>query len=128
LKHIAYHDDRNTAKRLIDAWNKRTRSIDRSPVGSYQQFPLIPAWASTIHKNQGKTIERVHLDLGGGSFETGQTYVALSRCRKMSGLSMSRPLTIEDILVDHESKRFYYSLRNIIQKLPPEEMFQTLEE
>ncbi len=109
------------------AWNKRTQSIDRSPVGSYQQLPLIPAWASTIHKSQGKTIERVHLDLGGGSFETGQTYVALSRCRTMSGLSMSRPLTIEDILVDHESKRFYYSLRNIMQKLPPEEMFQTLE-
>jgi ATP-dependent DNA helicase PIF1 len=107
-------------------YNKKTWAIERTEIGRYRQFPLIPAWASTIHKSQGKTIERVHLDLGGGSFETGQTYVALSRCRSFAGLSMSRAIRKSDILVDQESKKFYYGLRHIIEKLPPEEMLQTL--
>jgi len=108
------------------AFNKKSFSIERTEIGRYRQFPLVPAWASTIHKSQGKTIERVHLDLGSGSFETGQTYVALSRCRSFAGLSMSRPLKRSDILVDHESKTFYYGLRHIIDKLPPGEMLRTL--
>ncbi len=110
------------------SWNKRTRRIERSETGIFKQFPLIPAWATTIHKSQGKTIEKVHLDLGRGAFETGQTYVALSRCRSLKGLSMARPLTDTDILVDQESKLFYDSLRGVIQKLPPEKMLQTLRE
>lgn len=107
-------------------WNKKTCSIDRNQVGHYRQFPLVPAWASTIHKCQGKTIEKVHVDLASGAFETGQTYVALSRCRSLGGLSMSRPLDISDILLDYESKKFYYELRSIIRNLPPEEMLRTL--
>ncbi|BHH83545.1 ATP-dependent DNA helicase [Desulforhopalus sp. 52FAK] len=107
-------------------WDKKSNKILRSQIGTYSQFPLIPAWASTIHKSQGKTIEKVHLDLGAGSFETGQTYVALSRCRSLKGLSMSRPLKVDDILVDFESKHFYAGLREIISKLPPHKMLQTL--
>ncbi|TKB07199.1 ATP-dependent RecD-like DNA helicase [Desulforhopalus sp. IMCC35007] len=108
------------------SWNKRERKIDRTEIGSYRQFPLIAGWASTIHKSQGKTIEKIHLDLGKGSFETGQTYVALSRCRSLRGLSMARALTIDDILVDFESKHFYASLREIISNLPPEKLLQQL--
>ncbi len=108
-------------------WNRRNQFIERKESGSYYQFPLVPAWAITIHKSQGKTIERVHLDLGSGAFETGQTYVALSRCRSLKGLSMARPLTVADILVDHESKHFYDGLRNVIRKLPPDEMIHILQ-
>lgn len=107
-------------------WNPRQQRIDRIETGYYRQLPLIPAWAVTIHKSQGKTIEKVHLDLGSGAFETGQTYVALSRCRSLQGLSMSRPLSSADILVDVHSKHFYHNLRNIITKLPPEEMLRKL--
>ncbi len=107
-------------------WNPQTNKISRSEIGSYVQFPLLPSWAITIHKSQGKTIERVHLDLGGGAFETGQTYVALSRCRSLKGLSMARPLTTSDILVDFESKQFYDHLRNLIDNLPPEKMMAKL--
>ena len=107
-------------------WNDSTSEIDREERGSYTQFPLVLAWAITIHKSQGRTIENVHLDLGVGAFETGQTYVALSRCRSMSGLSMSRPLADTDILVDQESKAFYYHLRSVIEKLPPDVMMKKL--
>jgi ATP-dependent DNA helicase PIF1 len=107
-------------------WNQRRRCIDRLETGIYRQLPLLPAWAITIHKSQGKTIEKVHLDLGSGAFETGQTYVALSRCRSLRGLSLSRPLTPADILIDHESKLFYHNLRNIITKLPPQKMMRQL--
>jgi len=107
-------------------WNSHTNTIERSEIGTYIQFPLLPAWAITIHKSQGKTIERVHLDLGGGAFETGQTYVALSRCRSFKGLSMARHLTTSDILVDFESKQFYDHLRNLITNLPPDKMMVKL--
>lgn len=107
-------------------WNSASSEIDRNELGNYTQFPLVLAWAITIHKSQGRTIENVHLDLVGGAFETGQTYVGLSRCRSISGLSMSRPLVDTDIRVDQESKAFYDHLRSVIKKLPPDELIQKL--
>lgn len=107
-------------------WNAKERTIERIETGSYTQFPLALAWALTIHKSQGKTINQVHLNLGAGAFETGQTYVALSRCRSISGLSMSRPLLESDILVDQESVQFYNQLRAIIEKLPPQKMLEKM--
>ncbi len=108
-------------------WNSEISKIDRIVVGSYTQFPLILAWAITIHKSQGQTIENVHLDLGLGAFDTGQTYVALSRCRSISGLSMTRYLKEKDVLIDHDSKVFYDDLRSKIKNLPPEKMMENLE-
>ena len=46
-----------------------------------KQFPLKLGWAVTIHKAQGLTLESCSVDLGEGAFATGQTYVALSRCK-----------------------------------------------
>jgi hypothetical protein len=108
-------------------WNHENKEIERVEIGRYQQFPLTLGWALTIHKSQGKTIEKVHLDLGAGAFETGQTYVALSRCRTLDGLSFSRPISRGDIFVDEEAKEFYQNLRSMIEKLPPEEMMRRLE-
>ena len=108
------------------SWNSQTKEIERNVIGSFTQFPLLLGWAITIHKSQGRTLEKVHLDLGAGAFETGQTYVALSRCRAINGLSISRPLAVKDILIDIESKEYYDNLRQIISKLPPKEMLKQL--
>lgn len=106
--------------------NPETHQIERAVVGTYSQIPLILAWSVTIHKSQGKTIERVHIDLGAGAFETGQTYVALSRCRSLSALTLSRPLAEADILVDAESREFYRKLRELIRNVPPDAMAQKM--
>ena len=65
----------------------------------------------TIHKSQGLTLDKVHLDLGSGAFETGQTYVALSRTRSMSAITLAKKLSLNDILVDKEAVDFYQAIR-----------------
>ena len=73
---------------------------------SRQQVPLILAWALSIHKAQGQTLERVKVDLG-KVFEKGQAYVALSRATNMAGLQVLRfdPKKVNA----HEKVRTFYS-------------------
>ncbi|USP78436.1 mitochondrial dna helicase [Curvularia clavata] len=73
---------------------------------SRSQIPLILAWALSIHKAQGQTLERVRVDLG-RVFEKGQAYVALSRATSMAGLQILRfdPKKV----IAHEKVRSFYS-------------------
>lgn len=77
-----------------------TQRVNPTVVGTYTQFPITPAWAMTIHKAQGLTLDDVRIDLGYGAFSPGQTYVALSRARSLEGLSFGRPLRISDVMSD----------------------------
>ncbi|MFZ4561197.1 MAG: ATP-dependent DNA helicase [Saprospiraceae bacterium] len=81
--------------------------IETETVGSFNQFPVKLAWAITIHKSQGKTFDKVVVDLGKGAFEHGQTYVALSRCRSLEGLVLKQPLRQSDIITDERVVSFY---------------------
>lgn len=75
--------------------------------GTFTQYPLKLAWAMTIHKSQGKTFDRVIIDLGRGAFDHGQTYVALSRCRTLNGISLNQPIKPKDIMVDEAIVEYY---------------------
>jgi ATP-dependent exoDNAse (exonuclease V) alpha subunit len=81
--------------------------IESKVTGTYKQFPLKAAWAITIHKSQGKTFDRVIIDMKGGAFESGQTYVALSRCRTLEGIVLKNPLQSRDIMIDPRILDFY---------------------
>ncbi len=89
-----------------------TGKIKPIVTGSYQQIPLMLAWAVTIHKSQGKTMDDVNIDLSSGAFASGQVYVALSRCRTMSGIRLKRPIKLTDVQCEPEIKRFYEALMN----------------
>ncbi len=91
-------------------WDKRERRIDRKVVGVFRQLPLKLAWALTVHRAQGLTFDRMSLDMGSGAFANGQTYVALSRCRSLEGLSLAWPLRPRDLLVHREALAFYEGL------------------
>lgn len=75
-------------------------------IGAYTQLPFKLAWAITIHKSQGQTLDRLIVDLSGGVFDFGQVYVALSRCTSMDGLVLTRPVLPKDLRTDRRIVRF----------------------
>ena len=85
--------------------------IETEVVGTFIQFPLRLAWAITIHKSQGKTFDKVIIDLGRGAFEHGQTYVALSRCRTLEGIILKQAIRPQDILVDQRIVDYYLAMQ-----------------
>ena len=81
-------------------YDRQRKSIETETIGTFRQFPLKVAYAITVHKSQGKTFDRVIVDLTGGAFAHGQVYVALSRCTSLEGLVLRRPLARRDLILD----------------------------
>ena len=75
-------------------------SFEEAVIGSFTQYPIALAWAVTIHKAQGKTFDRVLVDIGWGAFAHGQFYVALSRCTTFEGLVLLKPFRRKDVIID----------------------------
>ncbi|MDD8027752.1 MAG: AAA family ATPase [Acidobacteriota bacterium] len=88
------------------AYDREENRIVSDPVGAFTQYPLKLAWAVTIHKSQGKTFDRVIVDVGRGTFAHGQVYVALSRCTTFEGLILRKPIRKEHIRMDWRVVRF----------------------
>ena len=104
---------------MIDyVYDKNRKEIVAEVVGSYKQFPLILAWALTIHKAQGQTLDRVVLNMEGGAFSAGQAYVALSRCRQGKHLGLKRPLFPRDIICHDCVRDFYEQLGGLGKRRP----------
>ena len=81
--------------------------IETEVIGTFKQIPLKLAWAITVHKSQGKTFDKVIIDMGRGAFEYGQTYVALSRCRTLEGIVLKQPIKPRDIMTDERIIEWY---------------------
>jgi hypothetical protein len=97
--------------------------IDSESVGAFTQYPLRLAWAVTIHKSQGKTFDRVVVDIGRGAFAHGQVYVALSRCTSFEGLVLKTPIRKSHIWMDWRIVRFLtrFQYRKAEEVLPAAE-------
>lgn len=94
-------------------YNEETGKVESEVVGTLTQYPLKLAWAITIHKSQGMTFDRMHLDLTRGTFAPGQTYVAVSRMRTLEGLSISNKLQRHHIIQNAEIKAYSNSFNNM---------------
>ncbi len=88
------------------SYDQKTRRIESDSVGSFTQYPLKLAWAVTIHKSQGKTFEKVIVDIGRGTFSPGQLYVALSRATTLEGLVLKQPVKKQHIWLDRRVVQF----------------------
>ena len=88
-------------------FNEKEQKIEEELLGTFVQFPLRLAWAITVHKSQGLTFRQVKIDFsGGGAFAGGQTYVALSRCSSLKGITLEEPIRRSDIFVRPEVVAF----------------------
>ncbi len=102
-------------------WENRRYAFDTTQdkivetvAGTFKQFPLRLAWALTIHKSQGLTLDNVYVDFGRGTFAHGQAYVALSRCRTLEGLQLARPLRPQDVLFDPRAAHYEHLFPSLV--------------
>ncbi len=109
-------------------YDEGSNSIETQTIGSFTQFPLRLAWAVTIHKSQGKTFQRIILDIQRGTFSPGQVYVALSRCTTLEGIVLRQPIQKKHIFMDWRVVDFLtkYQYKISEEKMPLQEKMDFL--
>ena len=87
-------------------WNVKEKKIQENVIGKYWQYPVKLAWCISVHKSQGLTFDYVIADLS-KSFDSGQVYVALSRCTSLEGLVLKTQIPSTAIKTDQRVLDFY---------------------
>lgn len=87
--------------------------IKSREIGKFTQVPLKLAWAMTVHKSQGQTLDAATLSLEQEAFTHGQVYVALSRVKSIDGLCIRRDLNPADLKVDPRVREFCQGAPNL---------------
>jgi len=111
IKGIVYEVEPHVWEDVRYEFNPLSQKLQPKVKGFFKQYPLKLAWAITIHKSQGLTFDNIYLDIGRGAFATGQTYVALSRCRSLKGVHLKKEIQIKDILCDKRVTQFFNYVR-----------------
>jgi YD repeat-containing protein len=104
--------ERATWHNIRYRYNEQERKVEEEELGTFTQFPIRLAWAITIHKSQGLTFSRVNIDLTGGAFTGGQTYVALSRCTSLQGITLKKQVERGDVFVRPDIVQFATRFNN----------------
>jgi ATP-dependent exoDNAse (exonuclease V) alpha subunit len=103
----SYKMELETWEDISYQYDARRKEIKENVLGKFTQFPVKLAWAMTIHKSQGKTFDKVVIDIGTGAFSHGQTYVALSRCKTLEGIVLNKEIRPSDVIVDERVVAYY---------------------
>jgi len=108
-KTVYVQADREIAVEALEWTNVKyeaaEEAVKETNAGSFAQIPLKLAWAITIHKSQGLTFDKAIIDVA-ESFAHGQAYVALSRCRSLTGMVLRNPIAAHNIIGDPAVARF----------------------
>lgn len=97
-------------------YDNKTKKITEEKIGEFEQFPVQLGYATTIHRAQSKTLDKVIVDTDRGIFAPGQLYVALSRTRKREDMYIKNDLNERDVILDKRIEQFLNSELNTNEK------------
>lgn len=116
--HVVVETDRGIrAKIFRKSWERKRKfknqdgKWEEETLAYYNQMPIIPAWAISVHKSQGQSFDKAHFDPG-KIFAAGQGYVALSRVRSLAGLTLEKPVTQKSFWSNAHVKQFFNELES----------------